>query len=66
MRDKAILLTMFCHGLRASELIALEQTGADFKSGQLHVHRLKGGREAVHTMRPEVMRTLKRYLKERP
>ena len=42
-RDDALILLMFRHALRVSEIIALRWEQADLKQGLLHVRRLKNG-----------------------
>jgi integrase len=43
VRDAAIILLMFRHGLRTAELVALRWHQADLKAGYLDVHRAKRG-----------------------
>jgi type 1 fimbriae regulatory protein FimB/type 1 fimbriae regulatory protein FimE len=64
-RDTALLRVMFWHGLRVSELCNLRQSDLDFRSGKIHVRRIKGGLSTHHPMRGDELRALKRYLKER-
>jgi integrase len=64
-RDTALLRVMFWHGLRVSELCNLRQSDLDFRSGQIHVRRIKGGLSTHHPLRGDELRTLRRYLKER-
>lgn len=65
IRNKAIVQTMFWHGLRVSELCQLKVSDLDLKAGRLHVRRLKQSLSTTHPVRPEVLRTLRKYLKER-
>lgn len=65
LRNKAIIQTMFWHGLRVSELCRLKNSDLDVKTGRLIVNRLKSSLPTTHPIRPEVLRTLKRYLKNR-
>jgi type 1 fimbriae regulatory protein FimB len=62
-RDTALLHVMFWHGLRVSELCNLRQSDLDFRSGQMHVRRIKGGLSTHHPLRGDELRVLKRYLK---
>lgn len=64
-RNQAIILVMFWHGLRASELCRLQTSDLDLKHGRLFVRRLKNGLSATHPVRPEMLRIVKRYLKQR-
>jgi type 1 fimbriae regulatory protein FimB len=65
LRNQAIIQTMFWHGLRVSELCQLKMSDLDLKTGRLIVKRLKSSLPATHPVRPEVLRTLKRYVKNR-
>lgn len=65
VRNKAILLTMFWHGLRVTELCELKRADLDDKHGRLIVKRLKSSLPTTHPVRPEVLRNLKKYLKLR-
>jgi type 1 fimbriae regulatory protein FimB len=60
-----MIQTMFWHGLRVSELCQLKTSDLDTNTGRLIVKRLKAGMPTTHPVRPEVLRTLKRYLKSR-
>jgi len=65
LRNQAIIQTMFWHGLRVSELCQLKTADLDLKTGRLIVTRLKSSLPTTHPIRPEVLRTLKRYFKNR-
>ncbi len=65
IRNQAIILVMFWHGLRVTELCNLNTADFDIKNGRLYVKRIKNGLSTTHPVRPEVMRILKRYLKKR-
>lgn len=65
IRNKAILLIMFWHGLRVSELCYLKRSDLDEKHARLIVKRLKNSLPTTHPIRPEVLRHLKKYLKVR-
>ena len=48
-RDDTLILMMFRHGLRVSEVITLRWEQVDLKQGLLHVRRLKQGiRPPIH------------------
>ena len=49
-RDKLIILLSYRHGLRVSELIALQWSSVDFARGRIFIHRLKRGRHGTHTL----------------
>jgi site-specific recombinase XerD len=48
-RDWAMILLVYRHGLRASEVCDLKLAEADLKSGSLSIRRLKG---SLHTVQP--------------
>jgi type 1 fimbriae regulatory protein FimB len=48
VRDYAILLLMFRHGLRVSELCSLKVADINLEAGEFHVPRLKGSDSGVH------------------
>ena len=65
-RDKSLILIMFRHGLRVSEAINLRWDQVDFKTGQIHINRLKNGRAATHYLEGDEMRVLRRLKRESP
>ncbi len=48
-RDWAMIILVYRHGLRASEVCDLKLADADLKSGSLSIRRLKG---SLHTVQP--------------
>lgn len=64
-RDRALFLTAYRHGLRASEIGLLQQTDVDFKNSRLSIHRLKGSLSGIYPMQPDEQKTLKAYLAAR-
>ncbi len=48
VRDGAIILLMFRHGLRTAELVALKWTQIDLAGGYIEVQRVKHGRDSIH------------------
>ncbi len=52
LRDNALVLLMFRHGLRASGAIAFQWEHVDFKNALLHVNRPKNGRYCRHSTHP--------------
>jgi site-specific recombinase XerD len=64
-RDKALFLTGYRHGLRASEIKLLQVVDVDFQKMRLTVRRLKGSYSGVNPIQPDEARYLKAYLKAR-
>src|SRR5258708_15556369 len=65
-RDATMLLVAYRHGLRASELCALEWSQVDFNGATLHVRRAKNGKAATHPVRGDEMRALRKLQREAP
>src|SRR5262245_55220651 len=59
-RDATMILVAYRHGLRVSELCALRWDQVEFARGELHVRRRKGGTPAVHPLRGDELRALRR------
>jgi site-specific recombinase XerD len=64
-RDKAIFLTAYRHGLRASEIGLLHLQDFDFQKQRVMIHRLKGSLSGVHPLQADESRILKSYIKTR-
>jgi len=64
-RDKAIFLTAYRHGLRASEIGLLRLEDLDFKQGRLSIHRKKGSLSGVYPMQPDTVKCIRSYLNTR-
>lgn len=64
-RDHLILLLMFRHGFRVSELIAIRLADVDLKHSRIWVERLKGGLSVEQPIAGDELRAIKRYLKTR-
>jgi site-specific recombinase XerD len=58
-RDAALVLVMYRHGLRVSELVALQWGQVDFATATLHVRRLKRGTPAAHPIAGDELRLLR-------
>lgn len=63
-RDRALILALYRHGLRVSELIDLKWTQVDFKQAEMHVRRLKGGTPAVHPVKGDELRLLRKLKRQ--
>jgi integrase len=66
VRDAAIILLMFRHGLRTAELVALRWHQVDLKAGYLDVHRAKRGHHAKHPLRGPQLRLLRELQRTYP
>ena len=64
IRDGAIILLMFRHGLRTAELVALKWTQIDLPGGYIEVHRVKHGRDSIHPLRSPELRALRQIQRE--
>ena len=64
-RDKAIFVTAYRHGLRASEVGLLQINDVDFKGLRVTIHRVKGSRSGTYPMQPDEARILKSYVRSR-
>ena len=66
VRDAAIILLLFRHGLRTAELVALRWQQVDLKAGNLDVHRVKQGHDAKHPLRGPQLRLLRELQRTYP
>jgi len=66
VRDAAMILLMFRHGLRTAELVALRWQQVDLKAGYLDVHRVKRGHDAKHPLRSPQLRLLRELQRTYP
>jgi type 1 fimbriae regulatory protein FimB len=64
-RNKAVFLTAYRNGLRASEIGLLRTDDLDFKRLRIMLHRLKGSYSGEHPMQPDEAKVLKAHLRER-
>ena len=64
-RDKAIFLLAYRRGLRASEIGLLKRADVDVKQGRISIHRLKGSISGIYPMQPDVLKTIRSYLRTR-
>jgi integrase len=63
-RDATMILVVFRHGLRASELVDLRWDQVDYRTAMLHVRRVKAGTPATHPIRGDELRALRRLQRE--
>lgn len=66
IRDSAMILLMFRHGLRSAELVSLKWSSIDFKDGYIHIHRVKHGHDSVHPLRSPELRALRQLQRDYP
>jgi type 1 fimbriae regulatory protein FimB/type 1 fimbriae regulatory protein FimE len=66
LRDEVAVLLAYRHGLRASELVALEWSAIDFKGGTIAIRRAKGGMTTEHPLRSVELRILGKLRREQP
>ena len=65
VRNYAMLLLAFRHGLRVSELINLRMADLDLNTGRLFVRRLKGSLSTSHPLEGDEIRALRAWLRRR-
>jgi integrase len=63
-RDALMILLTFRHGLRAAEICDLRWEQVDFKTGNLHVRRVKNGTPATHPLHGREMRALRKHQRD--
>ncbi|MDQ2840533.1 MAG: tyrosine-type recombinase/integrase [Acidobacteriota bacterium] len=65
LRDRAIFLLAYRHGIRASEIGLLERDDVDYKANRITIHRLMRSPSNIHPLQKDEREALKRYLKSR-
>lgn len=65
VRNELIILMLYRHGLRVSELCNLRVNQLDLELSKLHVARLKNGISFSHPISGDELRLIRRYLKIR-
>jgi type 1 fimbriae regulatory protein FimB/type 1 fimbriae regulatory protein FimE len=66
LRDDTIILMLFRHGLRVSEVTSLRWEQVDLKQCLLHVRRRKNGIPATHPLRGPQLRALRQLQRGYP
>ena len=64
VRDGAIILLMFRHGLRTAELVTLKWMQIDLVGGYIEVHRVKHGHDSIHPLRSPELRALRQIQRD--
>ena len=63
-RDATMILVTYRHGFRAAEVCDLEWSSIDFAKAEMHIRRAKNGKPAVHPIRGDELRALRRLQRE--
>jgi integrase len=63
-RDATMILVAYRHGLRASELVDLRWDQVDFRTGSLHVRRVKAGTPSTYPILGDELRALRKLQRE--
>lgn len=66
VRDAAIILLMFRHGLRTAELVALKWSQVDLSGGYIEIRRVKHGHDSTHPLRAPELRALRQIQRDYP
>lgn len=66
VRDRALFLLAYRHGLRASEVGLLRVEDLDLRTLRLMVHRLKGSHSGAHPLQPDEAKAVRAWLRECP
>ena len=64
LRDRALILVAYRHGLRVSELVGLKWDQINFRAAHMHVSRLKNGSPATHPIEGDELRLLRQLKRE--
>src|SRR5262245_60926877 len=65
-RDRCMILVAYIHGLRVSELVALQWRQIDLKRGRLRVERIKGSEDSEQPLTGREIRMLRAVQRSLP
>lgn len=65
VRNELLVLMLYRHGLRESELCNLKLNWLDLDHAKIHIRRLKGSVDFSHPIAGDELRLLRRYLRDR-
>jgi type 1 fimbriae regulatory protein FimE len=65
-RNDTLILLLFRHALRVSEVVSLRWEQIDFKQGLLYVVRVKNGLPSTHPLRGVELRALRQLQRDNP
>ena len=65
-RDRALILLMYRHGFRVSEINSLRWHQIDLNRANIHVHRRKNGKPSTHPLYGDELRLLRRIGRDYP
>lgn len=64
VRNKALIMMLYRHGLRTCEAIAMNWNLIDFKNAKIHVRRAKNGSDSVQPICGPLLRMLRQLKRE--
>jgi integrase len=65
VRDRALFLIAYRHGLRASEVVQMQQVDVDFPNSKISIRRIGRGMQDQHALQKDELHALKQYVKTR-
>ena len=65
VRNELIILMMYRHGLRVSELCKIQLEQINLTHASIYIKRLKNGVDGTHPIAGDELRLIRRYLRER-
>src|SRR6266567_4610602 len=65
VRNYAMILLAYRHGLRASEVTGLRWSDFDLTAGTIYCRRAKNSRSSLHPMKPDEVTALAKVLRDR-